>query len=376
MSSLLQKRDLVSKLTAVNVLLFIALSLSSCSPAAPEASPDPIPSSTTLPHTLESSASPAAPAIEANILFEGTQGGSQRDIGINLIQTSDGGYALLGYTSSFGASGEDIYLVRLDENGEQLWSQTYGGEGRDDGWDLVQTEDGGFMILGFSDSFSAGDFDLYLVRTDAAGEELWSETYGGPEDEFGWALAASEDGGFALAGQTLSYGNGGNDGFLVKVDSEGRELWTQTYGGDDRDRLFSITAAEDGGYVLAGITKSFGAGNRDAYIVKTNSLGESEWELVVGEAQDDVAHAINPTGDGGYIITGYTQSYGAISWDVYLVKTDAAGELEWRQTYGGSAEDGGYTVMQTSEGNYMLVGHSYSAGEGRGDLYYLLVEVP
>ena len=410
------------------IILVLFFTLAGCALAGGETVVEPISLAIELSPTAEITTLPSVSAREATILLEGTQGGSETDIGIRLIQTRDGGYVLLGYSSSFGAGGEDMYLLRLDVDGELLWSQTYGGEGTDNGWDLLETDDGGFAILGFSDSFSAGDMDLYLVRTDANGEELCSETYGGPEDEFGWAMVASPDGGFALVGQTLSFGEGGNDGLLLKVDSEGREDWIGTYGGNDRDRLFSVTTADDGGYVMAGITRSSGAGSRDAYIVKTNSLGESEWELVIGDAQDDVAHAIEQTedgdyiitgytqnygarvydtllikvsaageqewmsvfggeaddrtisgaqsSDGGYILTGYTRSFGAISWDAHLVKTDAAGELLWSQIFGGNSDDGGYTAIQTQEGNYMLVGHSYSAGEGRGDLYYVLVEGP
>lgn len=407
----------------VFILLFI---VTACSPSSADNSMQTKTISTEIHPAPTATARASEPPFKPRVIFEATAGGSQRDIGINLIQTSDGGFALLGYTSSFGEGSEDMYLVRLDAQGEELWSQTYGGEGDDNGWDLLEVADGGFVLLGFSDSFSAGDMDMYLVRTDSEGDELWSRTYGGGEDEYGWALARSDDGGYALAGQTLSFGAGGNDGLLVKVDSEGQEQWLQSYGGEDRDRLFAITAADDGGFVLAGITRSFGKGSRDAYMVKTDSLGAIDWELVIGETQDDVAHAISNTEDGGYIVTGYTQNYeasvydgmllkisadGKQEWmsvfggeaedrtisgqqsaeggyiiagysysfglgnsDAYLVKLDSEGELEWQESYGGNAEDGGYTVIQTVDGNYLMVGHSYSQGEGRGDFYYVLVE--
>jgi hypothetical protein len=371
---------------------------------------------------------PTPAAMENGITFTKTFGDRRRDRGINLLQTRDGGYAIVGYTGSLGAGQEDVYLVRIDSLGRVLWSNTYGGEGKDNGWAILETEDSGFLIAGFTNSFGAGEMDIYLVRTDAAGNMLWQRTYGGPKSEYGWAMARTTDGGFVLAGQTNSFGDGAEDGFLVKVNAQGEEIWRKTFGGPQEDRLFSIDQGADDGFILTGTTRSFGAanaGNRDLYLVKTNDSGEEAWTQVLGENQDDVGHSVRQTSDGGYVVTGYTKSFGAgnydtwliktdesgqsqwqkfyggtrddrtiygeqtedggyvlvgytksfesIGWDVFLVRTDSAGEVTWHKTFGGAAEDTGYTVRQASDSGFVLTGETYSFGEGGGDMYVIKV---
>jgi hypothetical protein len=363
--------------------------------------------------------------MEIDITFIKTHGGTRRDRGINLLQTDDGGYAIVGYTSSGDANQEDVYLVRLNPQGEVLWSRTYGGEGTDNGWDLLEAEGGGFIIVGFTNSFGAGRMDIYLFQTDADGELLWERTFGGPDDEFGWSLAPTSDGGYVLGGQSESFGNGEEDGYLIKVNAQGEEIWSQTYGGPQEDRLFSVDQSADSGFVLTGTTRSFGAGERDLYLIKTSGSGELAWMQVLGEGRDDVGHAVRQTADlgyivtgytrsfgaanydtwliktdesgntewekffggtgddrtiygeqtadGGYILTGYTQSFGARNWDVFLVRADSTGEIIWYQTFGGVSEDTGYTVRQTSDRGFILTGETYSFGEGGGDMYIIKV---
>jgi len=355
-----------------------------------------------------------------------TYGGDQQDRGINLIQTQDGGFAIVGYSSSFGNAGEDVYLVRTDPNGKELWSKTYGGDSKDNGWDLIETDDGGLLIAGFTNSFGAGKMDFYLLLTDSKGNLVWERTYGGPEDDFAWALSRSSDGGYILGGQTESYGEGDKDGYLVKVNSLGEEIWSQTYGGPEEDRLYSIDNGLDGGFVLTGTTTSFGAANRNAYIIKTDESGDLVWMNVFGEDQDDVGHSIRRSGDGGYLMTGYTQSYGAanydswimklnesgdfiwqqiyggpqddrtisgeqtsdggfiltgytrsfgsIGWDIFLVRSDMSGEVLWHKTFGGNKDDTGYTVKPTNDNAFILTGETYSIGEGNGDMFLIMVD--
>jgi hypothetical protein len=369
--------------------------------------------------------SPTATLVEKEITFEKTVGGSRRDRGINLLQTQDGGYAIVGYTSSMDAEQEDVYLVRTDPLGDVIWSMIYGGEGKDNGWDVLELEDGGFLIVGFTDSFGAGEMDIYLIRTDDLGNLLWERTFGGPRSEYGWAMAPTSDGGFVLAGQSTSYGDGAEDGYLVKVNAQGEEIWSQTFGGPFEDRLFSVDQSADSGFVLTGTTTSFGSGNRDAYLVKASETGDLVWTQVFGEEQDDVGHSVRQTSDRGFIVTGYTKSFDANNYDTWLIKTDEAGELQWQKfygesgddrtiygeqtddggyimtgyttgydsvgwdvflvradssgaviwlrTFGGKADDTGYTVRQTSDGGFILTGETYSSGKGGGDMYVIKV---
>lgn len=393
-----------------------------------EAATDPIETATET--AVQSTEMPPIPTeMEEVTTFLRTFGGKSRDRGINLLQTNDGGYAIVGYTSSLDAQQEDVYLVRTDSQGQLLWSNTYGGEGIDNGWAILETEDGGFLIAGFTNSFGAGEMDIYLLRTDAAGNMLWENTYGGPKSEYGWAMAKTNDGGYVLGGQTNSFGEGREDGYLVKVNAQGEEIWSQTFGGPGEDRLFSVDQGADGGFVLTGTTRGFGegnTGNRDAYLVKTNDSGELVWMQVFGENQDDVGHAVRQTSDGGYLVTGYSKSFGArnydtwliktdeagnllwqkfygesgddrtiygeqtadggyiltgytksfesVGWDVFLVRTDSLGDVIWHKTFGGTAEDTGYTVRQTSDGGFVLTGETYSSGAGGGDMVVIKVD--
>jgi hypothetical protein len=305
----------------------------------------------------------------ANVLFEGTFGGDSLDVGINAIQLYDGGYALLGYTASFGLGGEDILLVRLDTSGNFLWSNTYGGSGTDNGWDLTEQDDGSLIILGFSDSFSTGDFDMYLINVDSLGELIWSETYGGPGDEYGWSLLSLDGDGFILAGETNSIGNGRIDALLIRVDPSGGELWQQTYGGAEDDRIFAVAGSQETGFALAGTTESNAAGRRDAYIVNTDSQGQVQWKQVIGETQDDVAHDITQLDDGSYLVTGYTRSFDAENYDALLIRFSAVGEIDFQSTFGGPQDDRTISGVPSADGGYLLAGYSRSMGASGWDVY-------
>ena len=213
---------------------------------------------------------------EAATGFEQAYGGPDVDRGIFVNLVEDGGFIAVGSTKSSGAGNEDIYLVRTDSAGEVLWSKTFGGIEQDLGWSVHGTSNG-FVLAGSTRSFGSGQNDFYLVKTSADGEEEWSKTFGGEGNDRCWALIRTNDGGFVLAGETTSFGEGEEDFHLVKTDSLGIMLWSQTYGGAKSDRCFSVVQADDGGYVLAGQTYSDGAGDRDVYVVKTSAGGVLEW---------------------------------------------------------------------------------------------------
>lgn len=355
----------------------VFLALSACNPSPPAAPTKSFTEKTPVSTETAFIPSPTETPTEnpKKTTFIKTFGDTRRDRGINLIETNDGGFAIVGYTSSFGAGQEDVYLVRTDPYGEMLWYRTYGGEGTDNGWDILQTEDNGFMILGFTDSFGAGEMDIYLIRTDNDGKMLWERTFGGEKSEYGWALASTPDGGFVLAGQTDSIGEGDKDGYLVKVDAGGNALWSQTYGGPEEDRLYSVDRCVDGGFVLTGTTKSFGADNRNAYLIKTNNSGALEWMQVFGENLDDVGHSVHQTMDKGYIVTGYTKSFGAANYDIWMIKADETGQLEWQKFYGETRDDRTIYGEQTEDGGYIFVGYSKSFGAGGWDVFLVRADI-
>jgi PKD repeat protein len=303
-----------------------------------------------------------------------TYGGPNLDRGIDVRQTVDGGYVAVGYTSSFGSGGEDVYVVRTDAAGDSLWTKTYGGEGDDNGWAVQETGDEGFMIAGFTDSYGSGAVDFYVIRTDALGDTLWTRTYGGEGDEYCWDMDRTDDGGYILAGETGetgSYGSGDKDFFLVRIDTQGTLLWSQSYGGPETDRGYSVRQTTDGGYIIVGSTTSFGAGDIDAYVVKTDAEGVLQWSQTYGTEAFDMGHDVRQTTDGGYIIFGYTESYGAAGRDVQLIKTDDTGNTVWIKTFGGSDEDHAVRGLQTADDGYLAVGYTRSYGAGHWDVYLL-----
>ena len=212
-----------------------------------------------------------------------TYGGTMDDLAYSLVQTVDGGYALAGETGSSGAGGYDVWLVKTDSSGNQLWNRTYGGTYDDAAQALVQTSDGGYALAGWTDSFGAGGYDFWLVKTDSSGNMLWNKTYGGTQNDVAYSLVQTVDGGYALAGSTVSSGAGGEDVWLVKTNSSGNQQWNKTYGGTQDDAAYSLVQTVDGGYALAGYTNSFGAGGEDVWLVKTDSSGNQQWNKTTEE---------------------------------------------------------------------------------------------
>jgi uncharacterized delta-60 repeat protein len=303
-----------------------------------------------------------------NLQWTKTIGGPESDGGNSLTKTSDGGYAIAGYTSSFGAGEWDVYVVKLDANGNLQWTTTIGGKKEDIGASLIQTSDGGYAIAGFTQSFGAGKWDVYVVKLDADGNLQWTTTIGGPGNEISESLIQTSDGGYIIAGTTTSFGVGEADVYVVKLDANGNLQWTKTIGGKNTEEGFSLIQTSDGGYAIAGATQSFGAGGRDVYVVKLNANGNLQWTKTIGGKKEDVGTSLIQTSDGGYAITGYTQSFGAGEEDVYVVKLDAKGNLQWTKTIGGLASEIGYSLIQTSDGSYAIAGDTKSFGAGEADI--------
>jgi hypothetical protein len=249
-----------------------------------------------------------------------------------------------------------------------IWNHTYGARAQDQATVVVRTSDGGYALAGYTDSYGAGSNDFWLIKTDASGIALWNKTYGGTGDDEAYSLVQTGDGGYALAGYTGSYGSGMDDFWLVKMDSSGNLVWSRTYGGTQDDEASSVIQTSDGGYTLAGYTNSSGAGGYDFWLVKTSADGTTQWNYTYGDAGDEFASAVVQTSDGGYALTGPTDSYGAGDFDFWLVKTDASGNMQWDKTYGGSGDDESFAVILTNDGGYALAGimSSYGAGEYDG----------
>ncbi len=302
-----------------------------------------------------------------NVQWAKTYGGGSDDYAYSVQQTSDGGYIVAGWTASFGAGDKDILLVKTDANGNVQWAKTYGGTNEDWAYSVQQTSDGGYIVAGWAASFGAGSFDFLLIKTNSSGNVQWARTYGGTNSDYAYSVQQTSDGGYIVAGYTSSFGAGSFDLLLIKTNSSGNVQWARTYGGTNSDHAYSVQQTSDGGYIVAGWTASFGAGGWDAFLIKTNSSGNVQWARTYGGTGIDDARSVQQTSDGGYIVAGYTRSFGAGNRDFILIKTNSLGNVQWAKTYGGTNDDEAYSVQQTSDGGYIVAGWTNSFGAGNWD---------
>jgi hypothetical protein len=207
------------------------------------------------------------------VTFAKTYGGTSYDWVSSVQQTSDGGYIVVGSTNSFGAGSSDAFLIKTDANGNVQWVKAFGGTAEDGASSVQQTSDGGYILAGYTNSFGAGDYDVFLIKTDASGNVQWTKTYGGGNYDDASSVQQTSDGGYIVVGTTYSFGAGYSDVFLVKTNVSGNLQWAKTYGGTDYDWASSVQQISDGEYIVAGITASFGAGIDDILLVKTDASG-------------------------------------------------------------------------------------------------------
>jgi hypothetical protein len=281
-----------------------------------------------------------------------TYGGADNDDGYSVQQTSDGGYIIAGYAYSYGAGGRDVYLIRTNSRGDTLWSRAFGGPNDDVGYSVQQTTDGGYIVAGytgyrFDTSYSA----VYLVKTNAQGDTLWTRTYGGDSgDDAAYSVDRTSDGGFVVAGGTSSFGADPVNVWLLRTNASGDTLWTQTYGEPIPTAGHAVQVTSDGGYIVAGIS----GGSRGFYLVKTDSHGDTLWTRAYGDGSER-GEAVQQTADGGYIVTGRNRGRPTEK-GVCLLKTNAAGDSLWSRTYSKNGSYSGYSVQQTIDGGYIVAG--------------------
>jgi hypothetical protein len=342
-------------------------------------------------------------------MWSRTYGGAADDEAMAVVQTSNGGYAIAGYTNSSGAGDYDFWLVKTDVYGNVEWNQIYGEAVSERASSLIEASDGGYAIAGSTHfSFGPGAYDCWLVKTDEHGVMEWKQTYRGADNEIASALVETSDGGYALAGGTSlvktdangniqwnrTYGEEGfysfyslvatSDGgyalagcggfimtsfWLVKTDEYGTMEWSNEYGEYGTSTAHSVVATSDGGYALAGDTNPFGPEGFDFFLVKTDSNGNMEWNRTYGGTGWDTAHSLVVTSDGGFALVGTINAYTTDNSDFWLVKTDRYGNMEWNRTYGGTGMENAYSLVEASDGGYVIAGETSSFGAGDSDFW-------
>ncbi len=289
-------------------------------------------------------------------LWTKTYGGTDDDVGYSVQECDEGGFIIAGGTVSFGAVGSDVWLIRTNSDGDTLWTKTYGGTSYDWGYSVQECAptksgqaSGGFIIAGVTMSFGAGYEDIYLVRTDSEGDTLWTKTYGGTDWDGSYSVQECASGGFIIVGTTKSFGAGSRDVYLIRTDADGDTLWTKTYGGTSYDCGYSVQECASGGFIIAGRTNSFYVGSYDVYLVRTNAEGDTSWTRTYGGPGGE-GRSVQECAEGGFIILSIHP--------VYLIRTNADGDTLWTKTYGGGSQDYGNSVQECASGGFIITGSS------------------
>ena len=303
-------------------------------------------------------------------------GTTGQDYGKDAIITYDGGLAIVGATSGNNLNNTSIYLTKLDSNCNVEWTNAIGTTVAEWGNCITQTPDSGYIIGGFRNTSTIKGYDALVVKVDKNGDHVWSKYFGANDWDFIYDVTPTNDGNYLLCGETYSYGKGKNDIYVIKIDDIGDTLWTKTYGNTGSDKAHAITSTDDGNYVLAGSTTSFGLDSSQVYFVKINNSGDTLWTKMIGSSGTEEAFDIIESQDKGLIVTGYTIRFSTKDKDVYLAKTDENGSFLWEKYFGriGTPElnkdDEGFSVVELSNGKLLTLGYTKTFGTlGTKDIY-------
>lgn len=307
-----------------------------------------------------------------DLRWQRSYGGTDHQWVTGVRRMPDGGLVLVGASGKKRAIQAAAWVIRTDSDGKVVWQRRFGGEKADGATGVVVLADGGLAVSGSISSKGSGNFDGWLIRLDRNGRLLWDRTYGGPDEDTIFAISAMADGGFAMAGSTVSHGEGGGDGWLLRVDDEGAELWNKTYGGADYDVLNSITTAVDGGLVAAGHTRSKGPPGGGAWLLKLDAKGNLVWERVMGGPGMSLANKVIALDDGGIVMVGLAKPSEAKGGEeAWITRYDATGTQRWLKAFTGSGDENLLSVAMLRDGGFLGAGFTNSKGAGQGDVWLL-----
>jgi len=324
-----------------------------------------------------------------NILWKKTYGGSGADWPFAIRQTSDGGFVMAGFTYSNDGDvtgnhgGSDMWVVKIDKSGNLEWQKALGGSGLEEAWDVKQTKDGGYIVVGRSNSNDGdvqgnhGGTDYWVVKLRGDGQIEWQKSYGGSSLDVAYGVCQTSEGGYIVVGESGSsdgdvHDHRGNlDYWVIKLDQEGKIEWSRSLGGTGSDRANDVLQTTDGGYVVVGHASSSNGditgshGGFDLWAVKLDGAGGILWQRAVGGSNEDYGRAVDQTPDGGLVFVGLTRSSdGDVTLnkgneDAWVVKLSASGELLWQRTFGGSGDDIGSSIHATTDGGFIFAGSAW-----------------
>lgn len=309
-----------------------------------------------------------------NRVWENIYGGSHDDFLYGVQATADGGCILTGSTTSFGDGGSDAWCLKLDASGNTVWEKTYGAALDEAAFAVDVTPDGGYVIAGNASSFGSGSFDAWCLMLDASGAPVWQRTYGGPSYDIFAAVRATGDGGCVVAGYTSSFGAGAFDAWCTKLDAYGNVIWQKTYGGATGDVFSAVQLAPGGGYVVAGYSTSFGSGTYEGWCLLLDASGDVVWQRALGDGPLDYFLGAEATGDGGYVLAGSSYISGGLNQQGWCLKLDASGNVIWQKTYGGNLNEHWFALSVTADGGLILAGEAASYGTGDPDAFCTIVD--
>jgi len=296
----------------------------------------------------------------AQIRFQHLMGGAAYEDVQEVIQTPDHGFIMCGTTESFGAGQSDILVIKTDQAGMVQWSNTYGSSGNDYSVAVRIAPAGGYVIAGYSYGLSADTLtdDFLLLNIDTAGNVNWVKTYGGVDNDESHALAVMADSGFVIAGTTSSFGGvSGQAGYVVRTDAAGNKLWSKAIAQNSDQQLFSVDATADGGCIVAGYTYVSSFRLFDVFIAKISASGVKQWVRSYGGNNSEQAFSIRLASTGGYVVSGYTSSFGTGQEDAFILRIDDTGNVSWFNTYGTAASERSRSVIWNSAG-IVISGHA------------------
>ena len=303
-----------------------------------------------------------------------TYGGDNNDEVKSALGLGEEGFLVAGGTFSFGAGDQDGWLMKLDQSGRPLWEKAFGGADSEEFLALAKAADQGYILAGRVRSFGAGGMDAWVLKLDARLQPAWQEAIGGPEYDYAAAIAPLSQGGYLAVGASGSSGAGYADLWALKLDAGGKVIWQKTYGGDQWDYGASLAPTPEGGCIVVGGTQSFGAKLTDAWALRLDPDGQVLWQKLYGGDQEDRFYSIIETADHNYLIAGGTASFGAGQMDVWVLKLDPHGQVLWQKTYGGKGDDRAFSVQAVSDGGYLVLAHTQSFGAGLTDAWLLKLD--